>query len=602
MQTTQTSTSQYQYETLITKWKLITFILAGFGFHITCLLASISLSIAAVFLVIHYPYFIKFLFIPVGLAFTFLITLFVKTPESEGIVINKKLYPAFDQLLEELGRSIGTKKIHEIRIDNSYNAGVCESGFLLLPFMGKRTLDIGLELLLSVTKDEFKAILAHELSHISKKHAIFNNFMYRNRKRMTSLINAFSKKETSNPLVKILIWYIKKFNTYAFAYSRKNEFEADNNAAIHTNNKSMGNGLVRTAFMRYYVDEFFWDEILLKSNDLIMPTVKPYHLLKEWVKKPIDKEFFKKIISYRMHDTQNENDTHPPLNERLKALNYEYEYSLDRIEISAGEYYFNDRLDKILEAYNRKWQAFVISTWKKEYEERQQLKANIKFYNKCSDLDPDDLCVHSFAIYRIERNIDLVKQLIEKALSINPQHAKSNYAYGFILSKLHDDNCLKYFELSRNLDKKYTLDTLDMTIKYLLLQGRHSEAEKYLDEFYHERYNYYSSENEANTIANDSQYKQVTDLSDEEKAIMLTVIKSSPQIRFAYLVEKIPNHYQEKKIYVLAYKTTFLDLDSNTVEKLNAITLPGRKIVLLSLSGKNAKLTNKILEAKPIIF
>ena len=76
---------------------------------------------------------------------------------------------------------------------------------------------------------EFRAVLAHELGHLSRHHARFGNWIYRIRQTWDRLLAILANEGSlaTKPFAKFLGWYAPYFNAYSFVLARANEYEAD---------------------------------------------------------------------------------------------------------------------------------------------------------------------------------------------------------------------------------------------------------------------------------------------------------------------------------------------------------------------------------------
>jgi Zn-dependent protease with chaperone function len=88
-----------------------------------------------------------------------------------------------------------------------------------------------------LTPEEFQAVLAHELAHLSREHGRFGRWIYRLRRSWSQVFEQLSRPRgqgevSLRPLiVKFIDWFWPRFNAYAFVLSRTDEYEADAMAA-----------------------------------------------------------------------------------------------------------------------------------------------------------------------------------------------------------------------------------------------------------------------------------------------------------------------------------------------------------------------------------
>src|SRR4051794_19962412 len=105
---------------------------------------------------------------------TFWVTL--PTPTSPELAPGEA--PALRDLLEQVRQAVGAPPIHHIHIDERLNAAVSQRP--RFGFWGPRTnyLIIGLPLLMVMTPEQIRVVLAHELGHVRGRHNSFSSWIY----------------------------------------------------------------------------------------------------------------------------------------------------------------------------------------------------------------------------------------------------------------------------------------------------------------------------------------------------------------------------------------------------------------------------------------
>jgi Zn-dependent protease with chaperone function len=183
----------------------------------------------------------------VAFIFSIFAALNVHLPDPEGVIVEKgraiKLYQEIDRLRETLD----VPPFAEILLDDNFNAGVVQNprfGF----FGGYRSyLVIGLPLLLSLTTEQFRAVLAHELGHISRKHGGMGAWCYRMGMTWPRILYFLAEEGHSSVDIffSFFRWYVPKFMAFSFALQRQEEYEADRMAAEAVGKKAMADALIQ---------------------------------------------------------------------------------------------------------------------------------------------------------------------------------------------------------------------------------------------------------------------------------------------------------------------------------------------------------------------
>jgi len=144
--------------------------------------------------------------------------------EQPGVAVSKEDEPLLWRTVEDLARRVRTAPPDEIRLVAEVNAAVAEeTRFLGLKATGRR-MYIGLPLLQTLTVDEVRAVLGHELGHYSGAHTRLGAPVYRGRVSLIATVGALDR----HPVVqRLFTWYAKLYLRVSLAVSRRQELEAD---------------------------------------------------------------------------------------------------------------------------------------------------------------------------------------------------------------------------------------------------------------------------------------------------------------------------------------------------------------------------------------
>lgn len=156
-----------------------------------------------------------------------------------------------------LADAVGTRPPDEIHLVPEVNAAVKEDASVLGLRGGKRTLLIGIPLLVGLTANQLRAVLAHELGHYSGAHTRLGPLTYRGRVQIGRTIDGLR----DHPILR------RVFHGYALLYllvsqrvSRDQEYEADAAAARLTSADDLVATLrelpVLTAAWEHYLESY----------------------------------------------------------------------------------------------------------------------------------------------------------------------------------------------------------------------------------------------------------------------------------------------------------------------------------------------------------
>jgi Zn-dependent protease with chaperone function len=234
--------------------------------------------------------------------------------EQPGVAVAPRDEPELWRTVAELAHQVRTRVPDEIRIVPEVNAAVSENTRLLGLIPGRRYMYIGMPLLLSLTADEMRAVLCHELGHYSGSHTRLGGITYRGR---TALIRTIERLRDHVVIRTLFLLYAKLYLRVSQAVSRRQELEADAAAVAVAGRRPMGDALRKVR-----ASAAAWDFYLASYCSLIGPAqARPadlfagfYTLLRE----PGRRAELAKVVD--APEERSPYDSHPSLTERLAAI------------------------------------------------------------------------------------------------------------------------------------------------------------------------------------------------------------------------------------------------------------------------------------------
>lgn len=325
----------------------------------------------------------KLIFLLLALVWFLLKAVWVKLSPPEGYLLSRAEFPTLWREVEALQQTLKTPKIHRIVLVPEMNAAIAQTPRLGLFGWQQNSLVLGLELLLALSAPEGKAVLAHEMGHLSAAHAKFNGWVYRLRQswqQIDYLLNQQTGWLTA-PLRRFFSWYSLTFSGYTFALARFNEYEADQVSVATVGADATASALCYSQLLNQALADEFWQPLWRNADAQAAPPADCYQRLAAFLRaKRLTAR--PEQLHLAMAERHQYDDTHPSLLQRLHACNQGKVVLLNHSE-SAAEALLGDQLNPLLQYYSEQWQLAVTPAWQEQQQQHQQATEQLTSLSAC---------------------------------------------------------------------------------------------------------------------------------------------------------------------------------------------------------------------------
>jgi Zn-dependent protease with chaperone function len=140
-----------------------------------------------------------------------------------SVVLGEAEQPELWREVRELAAFAATRAPDEIRLFAGVNAGVAEETKVLGLVGGTRRLALGAPLLIGLTRQQLRSVVAHELGHYSGRHTALGALTYRGKEAIGRVLNDLEGSFVRRPLE----LYARLYLAVSHYVNRRQEFEAD---------------------------------------------------------------------------------------------------------------------------------------------------------------------------------------------------------------------------------------------------------------------------------------------------------------------------------------------------------------------------------------
>jgi Zn-dependent protease with chaperone function len=371
--------------------KVLLLAVLGNAYVVAMLLLIVALLVALVASVLVLKALAIKLILVVGFFLWMLLTaLWVKIDPPGGTEIEARQAPELFTTVDGLRRRLSAPRFHHTLITDDFNAGVVQSPRLGIFGWTRNYLLIGLPLLKALTAEQFKAVLAHEFGHLAKGHGKVSTWMYRQRLRWSRLLAVLDTTESRGSFLfkPFLSWFAPYFNAYSFPMGRANEYQADATSARLTSPQAVAQALTGVSVVGCYLAERYWEQIHQQADQQPQPNFAPYFAMGQGVAAEIDASLAQVWLDQAMAEQTSSADTHPALNDRLKAIGQPPRLALPTVG-QAADRLLGGALQAITESFDRRWRDSISCSWAERYQEVQESRRQLAELNARFESRPE---------------------------------------------------------------------------------------------------------------------------------------------------------------------------------------------------------------------
>jgi Zn-dependent protease with chaperone function len=477
-------------------YKLRVALLAVLGYAYLLFIVLILLSIvAAILLYARLNWVVlKVLWIPLVIVGIVLKSLWITLPEPEGMELQREQAPALFDLIHEVTTKLNGPKIHHVLVNSEFNASVVQ-----IPQFGmfgwlNNYLVVGLPLLRAFTPAEFRAVLAHEVGHLSGKHGSFSGWIYRVRQSWIEILTRvrYERNYASFLFEPFLNWYAPYMSVYSFVLARAQERHADEYAVELAGRDVTAVMLARLDVKQRKLAEDFWPSFFRQAKEQPKAPRDPFEQMLSGAEQPIGPVKAQKWFFEALSVPTDYADTHPALSDRLAAIGYPKDspevaglldsvVKADEQKESAAAYYLRDLPEDFVARQNRLFREQLVQAWNESHARNNEAKKQL------AKLE-EDAKERALTVEEQWQRVTLTSQvqddnaaipLLQTIVREHPDHVGAYFVLGAILLDQQNAEGVRYLEKAMELGPNVTGDASIRLSGFYFQQGDRELAETF---------------------------------------------------------------------------------------------------------------------------
>jgi Zn-dependent protease with chaperone function len=415
--------------------------------------------------------------LPAGLAAGSAVrALFFRLPEPSGPAIAPDDGPELAGLIEEVRRCLGAPKIHRVQVGTGFNASAVQYPRLGL-FWSRNLLVIGYPLLIGLSPEQLKAVIAHELAHLRHAHATVAGWLFRTRHSWMRLSAALQQRGLAPIFVRwILAHYVPRLESRSMEIARAHEALADRRAIEVVGGRAAAETLLAMELGQCWIEDVYWPSL----HDRVATEGEPRRPFSEMRRAFIDtaeQHATPELLARLLEDETTEADTHPCLRERLQATGEEARLP-PRPTVPAGQVYLGAYLDVLAERLDRMWQEREGTGWRERNSRHCRALGRLAELAARPALSADELHERGSLLAELGRP-DEALAAWQAAHATGDGHARAALAAGDLLLHRGDPSGALLIRRAMELDAALALEACDRLAEHYEAEGQALEAERY---------------------------------------------------------------------------------------------------------------------------
>jgi Zn-dependent protease with chaperone function len=411
-----------------------------------------------------------------GLTFAAIRSLLFRFPEPYGIEVTARDAPALSALIEDIRQSLGSPRIDRTIIDDAFNAGVRQVPRVAV-FWPRNTLVIGYPLLVSLSPEQLRAVVAHELAHVFRAHGRVAGWLYRTRLSWMRLAATLERRGSVPIFVRwILATYVPRLEARSAAIARDQEFLADRCGAAAAGSRTAADSLVAIEIGAYLLEKEFWPAVFDGIGFEEQPP-SPFSRMAAGLALSANDGFRAELLATMLEGSTASHDTHPSLRDRLEAL-AEVPRVPGRPDRTAGEVYVGSRLHAIAGQLDDEWQRNYCDTWRKRHVEIRGAHRRLAELDAQATLTAEETFERATILEKLGRDAEALATY-HAAAAMDNHHARAALAAGRTLLARGDDAGAALVERSMELDNSLVPEACALLVRHCHTRNRFAEAKRY---------------------------------------------------------------------------------------------------------------------------
>ena len=398
--------------------------------------------------------------------------LFVRVPEPEGVPVDAAAAPRLHALIDDVRRRLQAPRVHRVLVGDAFNASIIQVPRVAV-FLPRNVLVLGYPLFAVLSPEGLRAVVAHEVAHLSGAHGRLAVWVFRARQSWIQLMHSLNARGATPAHAQLLSrWFAPRFQAHANAVARSQERLADRSAVDIAGGRAVAEALAGIEIGGDFLESTFWPEVFAAVHREAEPP-RPFSAMAPalrtalWSPAP--------DIEAMLDRGAAPDGTHPSLHERLEAIGLGAERPTAP-ETTAGEALLGSHLVVVATALDRSWQDTHGDRWRARHLEERTRRRRVSELASLAAPTPEE----RFELGGLVHHLDGEDAALPHyRAALEDGHARAALVTGGILLDHGDEAGIALIERAMGADPALVAEGCECLVDFLSDRGRLVEAHGY---------------------------------------------------------------------------------------------------------------------------
>jgi Zn-dependent protease with chaperone function len=454
--------------------------------------------------------------------------------DAEGIEAGPALAPRLCAAVQEIAHTVGAPRVHRILIGRSHNATALQARYGWMPWR-RNTLVLGYPLLATLTTDQVRAVIAHELAHLTHAHGRFSGWVHRTRRMWIQLLDVLERHRSVPAHVYFLYrFYVPRLNRHAAAVSRQHEVIADRLAAEVAGARVAAEALLAIEIGTYVLEQGYWTRFYERvEQEADIPN--PYAAMAPGIWSDVEDK--PAVMNRLLAEITQASDTHPALGDRLRAIDQAPRWPNAPAASAADEFFGPQKLD-VAGMLAREWMDERGPDWRRRHDEMRQRRARLAALDEVTALTADQMFEYG-SLLEEDSRYDAALERYRSAHAAG--HSTAGLAAGRLLLDRGDPSGIALIDAAMNANPALGEEGCEAIVDFLEDHGRQVDAHRYRMRLNREAATAKIARRERGQLSVVDRFSACADR-QIDRAALARIVQAEPAVTRAYLVTKELHH------------------------------------------------------------